>query len=141
MYVKQSVKGKRGAADELNTPIVALGGGYLPYLPKKGAYKKLNRERFKPDSVGQPYTRSFSLYKNTTTSSFAKGKYVGNYILHYYYDEKDLGESDIQPNALMGMNQLSGNQIVDQALTRIAGQLNRTSEDVIIPQQKLKSIE
>ena len=141
MYAPQKVRGRRGAADELNTPIVALGGGYLPYLPKTGAYRKLNRETFKADSVGQPYTRSFSLYKNTATNSFTKGKYVGNYILHYYYDEKDLGESEVQPKALIGMNQLSGNHIVDQALGRIAGQLNRTSEDKIIPQQKLKSIE
>ena len=81
MVVLQKVYGKAGARDELSTPILAVGAGYMPYLPKKGKYRLSRRLSATPDSVGQPYTEPVSIYKDKESGTFRQGRYKGNLSL------------------------------------------------------------
>lgn len=145
MVVLQKVYGKAGARDELSTPILAVGAGYMPYLPKKGKYRLSRRLSATPDSVGQPYTEPVSIYKDKESGTFRQGRYKGNYLLYYYYKEEDLGDSDLPPLEVNRMNMRmegKGSQIVDKALAKTVGSLNEVSDnELIIQQNKLKSVE
>jgi len=109
------------ALAEMKQPIIALGGGYMPYFAKSTASSETGRTTSVAGSAGQPRTQPIPVWKNN--NDYVYGYYKGNYILYNYYRKMDLEHSGMEAGDF-SMRPGMGDSIVNRALQGIVEDVN-----------------